>query len=149
MRKIKLTRGKVVIVDNWNYDWLNQFKWHAIKGTSGIWYAIWNDYTTGKCRTIYMHRLILGLKQNDGKMTDHVNHNGLDNREFNIRVITHQQNCFNKKNPKGCYWNKQTKKWKAQIGFNGKYYHLGMFTNEKNAHEAYIKAKKKYHKIVI
>ncbi len=35
---------------------------------------------------------------------------------------------------------------RAQIRVNGRYYHLGSFTSAIDAHEAYLKAKKKLHK---
>jgi hypothetical protein len=50
---------------------------------------------TYKGRTwIRMHRFILAP---DAKLVvDHINHNGLDNRRSNIRVVTNQQNLLNR-----------------------------------------------------
>lgn len=145
MKQIKLTQNKFAIVDDWNFDWLNQWMWQA-NCRHGVWYAQRGDYTNGKRRIIQMHREILGLYFGDKKYSDHINHNGLDNRESNLRVVTYQQNQFNRKNVKGCYWNRNG--WQAQIRFNGKIYYLGRFDNKKEAHEMYLKAKKIYHKFV-
>ena len=40
----------------------------------------------------------------------------------------------------GVSWHKQGKKWQAQIKINGRRHYLGLFDNEENAHEAYLKA---------
>lgn len=40
---------------------------------------------------------------------------------------------------------KGTKKWAAAIRFNNKTYHLGYFTDERDAALAYDRAAKKYH----
>ena len=43
---------------------------------------------------------------------------------------------------KGVCWNKNANKWQSQIKINGKQKHLGSFTSEEEAHEAYQKALK-------
>jgi hypothetical protein len=142
MKKIKLTQGKYAIVDGWNYDWLNQWKWCADEHRN-TYYAKRKDYTAGKRQIIYMHRLILGLKPGDGKHTDHINHDGLDNCQYNLRIVTNRENSNNRTNPtKGCYWHKQNKKWTVRIWFNNKNLYLGSFTNQKDAQQAYVRAKK-------
>jgi hypothetical protein len=77
---------------------------------------------------------------------DHVNGVRDDNRICNLRSITHQQNCFNRKT-KGYYWNKVAKKWHSRIVVNYEDIYLGLFDTEKQAHEAYLDAKKIYHKL--
>ena len=47
-------------------------------------------------KTLYLHRLIMGLTPGDGLEVDHLNGNGLDNRRENLRVVTHAQNHQNK-----------------------------------------------------
>jgi hypothetical protein len=64
----------------------------------------------------------------------------------NLRVVTSQQNHFNI-NCKGYYWDKKTQKWQAQIRVRGKNKHLGRFNTEDEARQAYLDAKKIYHKI--
>jgi hypothetical protein len=46
---------------------------------------------------------------------------------------------------KGCYFNKQNKKWTAQIRIDGKKTNLGSFNTEEEAKQCYIDAKKIYH----
>lgn len=146
MKSIKLTQGKFAIVDSWSFDWLNRWKWCA-NCRRGIWYAVRNIKNNKGWTIEYMHRAILGLKPGDGKHTDHINYNGLDNQECNIRIVTRQQNQFNCRNTKGYYWDKWVGKWRAQIGLNGKQIRLGYFDNKKDALKAYLYAKRKYHNI--
>ncbi len=97
MKKIKLTQGKYAIVDDAYYEWLNQWKWRAVRNCKGgNWYAIRTGYPGGEPRVIYMHRLVLGLT--DPKVyCDHTNHNGLDNRRKNLRSATNAQNQHNRR----------------------------------------------------
>ena len=85
---------------------------------------------------------ITDVSQNN--FIDHINNNSVDNRIENLRVITHQQNLFNTKS-KGYCWDKINNKWKAEITLNGKSKNLGRFSEEKDARQAYLTAKEKYH----
>ena len=97
-----------------------------------------------------MHRLIMNSPT--GFMVDHINHNGLDNRKKNLRIVTPQQNTWNarpfkdqgKSKYKGVSWEKKYKKWKANICIENKLKHIGYFDNEKEAAEAYDTAAKKH-----
>lgn len=123
MRKIQLTRGKVALVDDVDYEWLNQWKWCA-ETRGGIWYAKRSERVNGKKRSVLMHRVILGLEYGNKLMGDHKNHNGLDNRRDNIRTATYPQNSANKrKHYKSKYtsrylgvsYEEDRKKWRASV----------------------------------
>ena len=141
MREIRLTRGQVTLVDDWNYEWLNQWKWCSLKARSGYYATRGVRQPDGKVQAILMHRLILGLKEGDKKCSDHKDGNGLDNRESNIRVCTYSENAGNQKPQKrqtssiykGVSWHQDRKKWRSYININGKIRHLGGFKNEKVA----------------
>ena len=101
-------------------------------------------------KRVYLHRIIaaafLGLDINDLKIqVDHINGVKHDNRIENLRLVTCQQNHFNRTKAKGYSWNKQMNKWSAQIHLNGKRKHLGYYDNKEDAREAYLNAKKIYH----
>lgn len=81
------------------------------------------------------------LKHTDG-VIDHKNHNRIDNRVDNLRIVSHRQNLENI-NCKGYYWSKG--KWQAKIRTNNKEIYLGRFENENDAREAYLNAKRLYH----
>ncbi len=137
---IPLTQGKCAIVDDGDYEWLCQYKWYAMR-CGNVYYAGRNAKGKNK-KPIYMHREILNVPQ--GVETDHVNGDGLDNRERNMRICTKQENQFNMKSYKagsskykGVCWHKRIEKWHAQIRHNGKRIYLGVFDKENDAANAY------------
>ena len=96
------------------------------------------------------HRVILtkhlGREIKEGYHCDHINHNPNDNRIFNLRELSHQENnqyrqlsSKNTSGYKGVGWDKYNKKWKAQIKLNYKSMHLGNFDTPEEAYEAYKK----------
>jgi vacuolar-type H+-ATPase catalytic subunit A/Vma1 len=76
---------------------------------------------------------------------DHIDGNKQNNHISNLRMVTHQQNSFNRPTAKGYYWNKPAKKWMAKICLNYKTKYLGYFDTEAEARDAYLAAKKIYH----
>ena len=140
MKKIKLTQGMFALVDNCDYPEMSNYRWYALKN-GNTWYAARN---VGKCphrKKVLMHRQILGALP--GQQCDHMNHNGCDNRRMNIRLCTSAQNRMNERPRKGgsskfkgVSFNKECRKWKAQITLNGKRKHLGYFTKEIDAVKA-------------
>lgn len=113
-------------------------------------------YKAGKLKSKWHreHRLIWLYHYGEWPK-EHIDHiNGIkdDNRIENLRECTVQQNQFNKKSwgktssHKGVSWGKQNKKWKAQYTHKSKLYHVGYYTTEEEAAEAYRKATEHLHK---
>jgi len=143
-REIKLTQGKVAIVDAEDFKELNKFKWSAFKGRN-VFYAQRNVWAHGKGKVIFMHRQILNPP--DGLETDHINRNGLDNRKMNLRSVTRSENAYNAKlenrnisGYKGVRFDKQRKRWMARCGGHSSMKFLGRF---KTLEEA-VAARAKY-----
>lgn len=142
MKTIQLTQGKVALVDDEDFEYLNQFKWCAAK-LSGRFYAVRNAPKDGKQYMYMMHRVIMDTPK--GFHTDHISGDGLDNRKLNLRIATVQQNGQNRKSCtgtsseyKGISWQVSRNKWFAQIRKpDGKDEYLGRFTNENEAALAY------------
>ena len=84
----------------------------------------------------------------DNLQIDHVNGIKNDNCIENLRLVTAQQNCFNRSRlkAKGYTWNKAMNKWQASIFVSGKNKFLGLFANEKDARNVYLDNCKIYHK---
>jgi len=143
MKEILLTQGKVAFVDDKDFESLNAFKWCAIKDHN-TFYAQRKSPTINGQQTILMHRMIINVP--DGMQTDHIDRNGLNNQRNNLRIVTCQQNQFNR-NVKGFYFDKNRQKFHARIGKDGKKIHLGLFKTASQARTAYLEAKHIYHVI--
>lgn len=147
-KEIRLTQGKVTVVDDADFDWLNQWRWYAGKSGS-TYYAVRPKQQRNKRSLIFMHREI--LKPPENRETDHKDGNGLNNQRYNLRVATHTQNQCNARKRKGTtsrfkgvYWDRLRSKWRAQIKIGGKEFHLGRFLSETEAAQSYNIAAKKY-----
>lgn len=141
MKQIPLTQGQYAIVDDEDYEWLNQWKWCAVRDHR-TFYAMRTDRTSGRKTNIRMHRQILNVPK--GKITDHKNRKGYDNRKHNLRICTYSQSAFNRRSNKnsrskykGIHWRKDRKKWSTQIIYNSKTINLGHFISEIEAAKAY------------
>jgi len=151
-RLIRLAQPKYAKVDPEDYERLRRYEWFAKKGRNSF-YAFRRVAIDkgGKRKLIYMHQEVMEVA--DGKVADHINHDGLDNRSDNLRAATHSQNmCHRKKcsgatqsKYKGIYWRKDIRKWIAQIKFEKKQIHLGCFRDEIEAAKAYDRGAIKYH----
>jgi len=142
-RRIPLTQGKFAIVDAEDYERIAGYKWFAARFERGFYALRTGKDNKGRQRNVRMHREILGEPK--GKIIDHINHNGLDNRRANIRVVTRQQNTWNKRKQrgncssqyKGATWLKRAGKWQARITCNGKSIFIGYFDDQISAARAY------------
>ena len=158
MKQIKLTQNKFAIVDNDDYEYLNQFKWYAAKKVNqNIFYACRMSKTiNGERYIVQMHRVIMGNIA--GVVIDHINGNGIDNRKENLRKCTVKDNNRNKRisknnqtGYKGVYYldniknNKPYKYIIAQIGGNKNRRYLGTFKTLELAAIAYNESALKYY----
>lgn len=139
-------KGKfVALVDDEDYDRLNQFRWFV------------ND--KGNC--LYVRRRAKDktempkflLDPQEGMVINHIDGNGLNNQKSNLRICTRAECCRRRSKSankssiyKGVSWHKINKRWISQICIDGKYKHLGYFSTQLRAAKAYDRAAKKYHK---
>jgi hypothetical protein len=128
MKKIKLTQNKYALVDDENFDYLNQWKWFYDSG-----------YAANKSlKKTYMHRLI--MKSPSGYEIDHIDRNRLNNQKSNLRVVDRSQNSINtglrtdnKSGMKGVFWRSDKKKWSVYINRYKTRKYLGHFKNLRDA----------------
>lgn len=141
MKEIPLTKGKVAIVDDDDFERVNQYKWCYDNG----------GYATASIngKQQRMHRFILNAKM--GEHVDHASMDGLDNQRCNIRICNNSQNHANTRlrsdnttGYKGVSFIKRDKIFQAKIEVNGHHMNLGSFVNPKDAAIAYNKAAKLY-----
>ena len=154
MKEIPLTQGKVALVNDEDFEKLNQFKWCVYRYGHLFYAGRAKSVGRRKQTTIRMHHEIIG-KPSKGFETDHEDGNGLNNQRYNLRHVTHRQNCQNYKNIvktsryPGVCWYKEGKKWRATIKINGKQKSLGYFMLETDAFAAYRIAVEDLGQIVI
>ena len=80
------------------------------------------------------------------KEIDHINGVKNDNRIDNLREVSRRDNCCNRREHRegrlvGA--SRNGGKWEARIKIGGRTKHLGHFNTEAEAHEAYMKARRK------
>ena len=147
-------------------DSVNVYSWRETITKPSYWFklkvTLYTNKKTGykfykikiNNKTYILSRVVYKAYNNDWNITDnsknnfidHINKNSLDNRIENLRILTNQQNQWNT-NAKGYHWDKKNNKWRARIKINGKTKHLGRFTEEEDARQAYLNAKELYHKL--
>jgi hypothetical protein len=121
-------------------------RWHPKPDKAGyIMYAVLEDSAKYK-----EHRLVYLLNNPDMDQSlqiDHINSIRSDNRIDNLRTVTNQQNQFNRPASLGFYWVPSKQLWNAKIKVDSKSIHLGYYDTILDARAAYLRGKKKYHKI--
>lgn len=148
-KRINLTQGKSVIVDDDDYEWLSKNNWYAHK-QGKTWYAKRTTSINYHVTIIHMHREIMGLGIDNGKVyVDHIDGNGLNNAKSNLRLCTKAQNGMNRgpqrdnsSGYKGVGWDRSRHKWRAQITVNGKNTFIGRYNTKEKAARAYDKKAK-------
>jgi hypothetical protein len=147
MKEIKLSNGMVAIVDDSDYEKVKDFHWYAHRGYTTC-YAYCDKMKGGIKKRIIMHRLLMNPPK--GSVVDHINRNGLDNRQGNLRCCRGGLNVASGIFPeprsgyRGVAKGKKDKKWRARIEVKGKVILLGAFTTAKLAAKAYDSAARKY-----
>lgn len=123
----KRGKGHRTLVDEDIYKKYGHLKWYL----SDTGYVVRRTIEG----TIRLHRLV--AETPEGKFTDHRNHDKLDNRRSNLRVVSHQENMSNYKGAKGYTWDKSKQKW--LVRYRGTFY--GRYGTESEAQRAYQLAK--------
>lgn len=143
MKEIKLTQNQFAQVDDEDFEYLSQFKWYAMK-KANTFYAVRADNTSGKHKTLWMHRVIMNTPSHLD--IDHIDRNGLNNCRANLRNCTRGVNTQNSEGRgeivyKGVSYFKQNGKRyiRATYGENGKCIHIGYFKTMEEAARAYDK----------
>jgi hypothetical protein len=151
MKKIPLSRGLFALVDDDDFEFLNQWKWYAAAYGKGYTYAVRTLVRpNGNNGVLKMHRVIMNAPTD--MVVDHKNHDCLDNRKSNLRICSRSQNsmnsCARRGTASGLKGVCRAKKgmWTAGIRVQGKMIHLGTFSDKALAAKAYDQAAVKYFK---
>ena len=135
------SNGERFIIDTDDYQRVKQHCWHSTK----IGYIVTD--LPGK-KTISLHRFLMNAKQDE--IVDHINHDVLDNRKCNLRVVSRGENNSNQSlrsdNTTGVSGVYRTRngKWTARLGTNGVYHRLGTYDSFDDAVAARKAEEEKY-----
>jgi len=130
---IPLTLEQVAIVDLSDLPLVAGRSWQAHPRRDGKGFYAVNS--AGE----RMHRVLLGIT--DGRIVDHRDGDGLNNRRRNLRAGTQSQNCVNRLSTPGRHLRgarPKKGKWQAYIKLAGAQRSLGYYDTEVEAHAAYV-----------
>ena len=142
-------KGLPFYFDKIDYDTVKKYCWY-IDSEGYVTTNIQTD--SGKRTVLRMHVLIMD-PENKNLKVDHIlgKDKRNDNRRYNLRLTTNQENTMNASLRKdnssgvtGVNWDSNTNKWEARIKKNYKTIHLGKFDNFEDAVSAIKEAEKKY-----
>jgi hypothetical protein len=145
MKKIFLNNKCFTLVDDEDFDSLNQFNWFVVNG-----YARRQKKIKGVPIRIYLHRVVTNCP--DNFCVDHINGNRLDNRKENLRICTKADNQKHSKliiktNTSGFRGIvPQKNRWRARISLDNKTRHIGYYDTKQEAAKAYNKIAREYYK---
>ena len=138
---VELTQGQVAMIDDDDWPTIGR----------GLWYAAWSPltksyYAAQNCERNearrLMHRVILAVTDPE-IFVDHWNHNTLDNRRSNLRIVSRSHNRGNSRKVKvgssrykGVSWNTARNLWQAFL-YAEKPKRLGFYDSEEAAAMAY------------
>jgi len=142
---VPLANGRgAALVDVADYPLVEPYAWCSRGG-----YATARVHTPVR-RDIHMHRLILGLADDDPRDGEHRNRNPSDNRRGNLRVATRKQNQINHavrsnntSGYKGVSFDKG--RWTVTMRVNGRSQYFGRFDDPALAAKVYDKAAREHY----
>jgi hypothetical protein len=143
MQQIPLSQNQVALVDDADFGALAQFRWcYRGERNGGQGYAVRHHKVDGKDRLLYLHREVLPAPK--GYETIFLNHDRLDCRRENLKVVTkqearqhHRVRGDSKSGIKGVKFNPEFNTWTAQVYRDGHCYTIGTYSTQNDAIAAY------------
>lgn len=138
---IPLTRGYYAVVSAEDIGEIIKWRWAVRTHDTNTPYAYTSiGSLSGKPQLVQMHRHI--MSPGPGKVIDHIDFDGLNNRRSNLRICSMRENSWRQRGPgsmsgyRGVFVRKDGV-FVAQITHNGKHIYLGSFVNAIDGARAY------------
>ena len=136
VKVIKAFNGESLLLDDEDYDRLNQFKWSITA----------DGYATNRIygETTYLHHSVLGNPPKNN-VVHHKDGDKLNNQKSNLEFVTRSIHKLNhprkpgKSGYYGVYAASDGSGWQAKMKFNGIRYYLGTFNTKEAAAKAHDK----------
>jgi hypothetical protein len=149
MREIPLSQGQFALVDDQDFPLLSDFRWcYRAERDGRQGYAVRHVKVGGKDRLSYLHREVLPAPV--GHETIFLNHDRLDCRRANLKVVTkeearrhHRVRSDSRSGVKGVRFNPDGGTWTAVTYRHGHCYHVGSYYTREQAQAAYEAEQKK------
>lgn len=121
--EIKNKHGEIVGIAKYDSKHENLIKQHK-------WYKSKYGYVVTS-RGLRMHRLIMNAPE--GFVVDHINHDKMNNCEYNLRICTNAENTRNRKAQGGIRYRKDKRKYEAYLSRDYKHIFLGYYDSYEEA----------------
>ena len=139
--EVMLSRGQATIIDIEDAKLVREYKWRL----SSRGYVAAPRKCPEHRKSWLIHRLVMDAQP--GLEIDHINHNRLDNRKDNLRVVTRRQNMMNMVPTQDGVRpsdSSAARLWSARIRADGHRIHIGSFRTREEAVKARLAAEAKY-----
>ena len=142
MKEIELPSGYILLIDDEDYHWIEEYSYIANKHGYTFYAVRRFTYDNGYTRINYLHRDILKLPRYY-PLVDHKDSNGLNNQKLNLRTVSYSQNLMKSKpygesQYRGVHWDYN--KWMVSITKDGIRKQVGRFNTQEEAALAYNQA---------
>jgi hypothetical protein len=127
------------MIDTADARWAEQWRWHRTK----TGYVARSTTVAGRAQTVFLHREVLGLpwagREPQG---DHINHDPLDNRRANLRLVSARGNAQNQRahggvsQYRGVCWHRIHRCWQATGRLDNRAVLIGSYHTEEEAARA-------------
>lgn len=148
--EIPLSQGLVALIDEEDFAFVSQWKWHVDRCGKAAYarrYRRVSESSGGQ--VVWLSRELLNAP--DDMLVDHINGDTLDNRRCNLRLASPSQNNQNRRSRAGSTsqyvgvcWDKNHQRWRAAIQVERRSIYLGLFADEADAGRAYDSAAREH-----
>jgi hypothetical protein len=144
--ELSLPDGRTAIVDAADRGIVEQHRWYALPRG----YVATTIRSAGTKRHVYIHRLLMAPSPD--VQVDHINHNPLDNRRANLRVVSASLNQHNRRSAqrnsvlglRNVHWEPRRRRYLGEFQVARRRIRVGSFKTPEAAAQAVAEARRGY-----